>query len=192
MSYNTRNPKAPGVPKPGVSSLPSRDDHVHPLQTVPAPATAAPADVAGTAAVGTSALYARSDHVHKGPVTSNSAFVELLSGQWTLSSNSTDYTINTRTLHAQLSASNAPKMMDFIMRYTSGGVNYVYRFPCSGADTPLGENENRTFFCFTYRERTDNMMHIELAVSTIGYRIKAQNIDARGNPRVNFKLWGTR
>ncbi len=48
----------------GTGSTAARDDHVHPAQTVPAPATMAPGNTPGVSAVGTSARYARGDHDH--------------------------------------------------------------------------------------------------------------------------------
>ena len=61
----------------GSSAKYAREDHVHPLQTVPEAATANP-QAAGTANKGSSTKYAREDHVHPAqtvpsPYTSNPA-----------------------------------------------------------------------------------------------------------------------
>jgi len=154
---------------------------------IPAPSMATP-KVEGTGAAGASAAYARGDHVHP----SGSGFVEMLSGQWTLSNNNVDYEVSNAALHNFLKAANAPKLMHFVFRYTAGGVNYAYLLNCPGADTPLGNAESRTFACFGWRERTSQGIAGEIVVSPSSYRIKVTNIDARGNARVNFKLWGLR
>lgn len=56
-------PKAPGTAAAGIAINPSRGDHVHPAQAVPAPSTVTP-KVEGTAAIGTDAGFSRGDHVH--------------------------------------------------------------------------------------------------------------------------------
>jgi len=192
LHFSDIPPAAPGAASAGSSEIPARRDHVHPAQTLPVPATAAPADVAETAAVGTSALYARSDHVHKGAVPKESAFLELLSGTWTLTDNNVDYTINNYVaLHAQLRVSNPPRMMDFVIEYIANSIPYSYRLNCPGVATPLLSHESRTFMCFGWRERTNAAITAELIVAPRGYRIKVSNIDARGNTTVRFTLWGT-
>jgi hypothetical protein len=69
-SPDDANPIMDGVVSPGVSTLYSRGDHVHPTDTtraavsdIPVPAASTPV-VDGTGSVGTSAKYAREDHVH--------------------------------------------------------------------------------------------------------------------------------
>jgi len=210
-------PKPPGTASAGSGSLPGPWDHVHPRQplssfgTVGIGGTCAKANasrtglaygdcgspralsnrlpkIEGTAAPGTGTGVSREDHVH--PATSG--FVEMLSGQWTLRDNNVDYTISNAALHNFLKADDAPKLMHFIFRYSSGGVNYAYLLNCAGADTPLGAAESRAFQCFGWRERTSQGIAGEIIVAPSSYRIKVSNIDARDNTRVNFKLWGLR
>ena len=185
-SVGSFTPLVAGTATAGSSNHASREDHVHPAQAIPLSDDTPKADGAGTAGSGTE--VSRSDHVH--PLTSG--FVAMLDGEWTLNNNNVDYSINNAGLHNILKASDAPKMMFFIIRYTSGGVNYAYQLTCPGADTPLGSTESRTFMCLGWRERTDSAIEGQIDVSPSGYRIKVENIDARDNQRVNFRLWGLR
>lgn len=56
-------PLAPGTATVGVSGRAAREDHIHPLQSVPTPSSVSPL-AAGTASAGNATAYSREDHRH--------------------------------------------------------------------------------------------------------------------------------
>jgi len=160
-----------------------------PIPQVAQASNAAPPSIeGGTSVQGRSNRYARQDHNHG----RYSGFIEMFSGQWTLNNNNVDLTFNSAAMHNYLKATDAPKVMQIIIRYAADSLNFAYMLTCPGADTPLGNAEGRDFVCFGWRERTNDAITAVISVTPSAWRIKVNNIDARGNTRVNYKIWGQR